>query len=225
MHEATREATLAARVLEVEHRIYPQALRWVAEGRVRIADGRCLIDGQPAATFSTARGNIFPHLTRSQGAASLIHTLLSWKAAPPKGAIASAPVSVLMPLPSAIGVVRPDRFGDQHAAPHALEQPGVQPHLAARVAEHHPAPSAMPSAAGIVGMDHHLGRPRFCARDVGVSLKVELRKPRDGEVARRNGCSSSASSITFQWSGSSGICVDRPGVARRCGTARSASPA
>ena len=46
------EATLAARVLEVEHRIYPQALRWVAEGRVQIADGRCLIDGQPAATFS-----------------------------------------------------------------------------------------------------------------------------------------------------------------------------
>ena len=46
------EATLAARVLEVEHQIYPQALRWVAEGRVRIADGRCLIDGQPAATFS-----------------------------------------------------------------------------------------------------------------------------------------------------------------------------
>jgi len=27
------EATLAARVLEVEHRIYPQALRLVAEGR------------------------------------------------------------------------------------------------------------------------------------------------------------------------------------------------
>jgi phosphoribosylglycinamide formyltransferase-1 len=46
------EAALAARVLEVEHRIYPQALRWVAEGRVRIADGRCLIDGQPVATFS-----------------------------------------------------------------------------------------------------------------------------------------------------------------------------
>ena len=43
------EALLAARVLEVEHRIYPQALRWVAEGRVRVADGRCLIDGQPAA--------------------------------------------------------------------------------------------------------------------------------------------------------------------------------
>ena len=46
------EAALAARVLEVEQRIYPQALRWVAEGRVQIADGRCLIDGQPAAALS-----------------------------------------------------------------------------------------------------------------------------------------------------------------------------
>jgi phosphoribosylglycinamide formyltransferase-1 len=41
------EAALAARVLEVEHRIYPEALRAVAEGRVRVVDGRCLIDGQP----------------------------------------------------------------------------------------------------------------------------------------------------------------------------------
>jgi phosphoribosylglycinamide formyltransferase 1 len=31
------EATLAARVLEVEHRIYPEALRLVAEGRVKFA--------------------------------------------------------------------------------------------------------------------------------------------------------------------------------------------
>jgi len=31
------EAALAARVLAVEHRIYPQALRMVAEGRVRVA--------------------------------------------------------------------------------------------------------------------------------------------------------------------------------------------
>ncbi len=41
------EATLAARVLEVEHRIYPLALKLVAEGRVRVVDGRCLIDGVP----------------------------------------------------------------------------------------------------------------------------------------------------------------------------------
>jgi len=37
--------TLAMRVLEVEHRIYPLALKMVAEGRVRVENGRCLIDG------------------------------------------------------------------------------------------------------------------------------------------------------------------------------------
>ena len=41
------EQTLAARVLAVEHRIYPLALKLVAEGRVQIVDGRCLIDGRP----------------------------------------------------------------------------------------------------------------------------------------------------------------------------------
>jgi phosphoribosylglycinamide formyltransferase-1 len=41
------EQTLATRVLAVEHQIYPLALKLVAEGRVRIVDGRCLIDGAP----------------------------------------------------------------------------------------------------------------------------------------------------------------------------------
>jgi phosphoribosylglycinamide formyltransferase-1 len=41
------EAALAARVLKVEHRIYPSALKLVAEGRVKIVDGGCLIDGAP----------------------------------------------------------------------------------------------------------------------------------------------------------------------------------
>jgi phosphoribosylglycinamide formyltransferase-1 len=41
------EETLAKRVLAVEHRIYPQALKLVAEGRVRVVNGRCLIDGVP----------------------------------------------------------------------------------------------------------------------------------------------------------------------------------
>jgi phosphoribosylglycinamide formyltransferase-1 len=40
----TAEA-LAARVLAIEHKIYPLALRLVAEGRVRIENGRCRIDG------------------------------------------------------------------------------------------------------------------------------------------------------------------------------------
>jgi len=39
--------TLAQRVLAVEHRIYPMALKWVAEDRVRIVEGRCLIDNSP----------------------------------------------------------------------------------------------------------------------------------------------------------------------------------
>jgi phosphoribosylglycinamide formyltransferase 1 len=41
------EETLAKRVLDIEHRIYPLVLKLVAEGRVRVVDGRCLIDGVP----------------------------------------------------------------------------------------------------------------------------------------------------------------------------------
>jgi len=37
--------TLAARVLAVEHRIYPLALRLLAEERIRVVDGRCVIEG------------------------------------------------------------------------------------------------------------------------------------------------------------------------------------
>ncbi|WP_341675262.1 phosphoribosylglycinamide formyltransferase [Niveibacterium sp. SC-1] len=37
------EAALATRVLQEEHRIYPQALRWIVEGRTRIAGQRVLV--------------------------------------------------------------------------------------------------------------------------------------------------------------------------------------
>jgi phosphoribosylglycinamide formyltransferase-1 len=37
--------TLAARVLVAEHRIYPLALRWLAEGRLTVVDGRCKVAG------------------------------------------------------------------------------------------------------------------------------------------------------------------------------------
>jgi phosphoribosylglycinamide formyltransferase-1 len=47
------ERSLAARVLAVEHRIYPEALRFVAEGRVNVVDGRCLIDGVPVPDAET----------------------------------------------------------------------------------------------------------------------------------------------------------------------------
>src|SRR5581483_3690343 len=41
------EASLAARVLAVEHRIYPAALKLLAENRVRVENGVCLVDGTP----------------------------------------------------------------------------------------------------------------------------------------------------------------------------------
>lgn len=47
--------TLAARVLRQEHRIYPQAVRWFAEGRLEIKRGRVNLKGDPASqsVFST----------------------------------------------------------------------------------------------------------------------------------------------------------------------------
>ena len=39
------EAALAARVLTVEHRIYPLALKLVASDDVRVVNGQCVIDG------------------------------------------------------------------------------------------------------------------------------------------------------------------------------------
>ena len=40
------EATLAARVLEQEHRIYPEAVDWFAAGRLRFQDGAAWLDGR-----------------------------------------------------------------------------------------------------------------------------------------------------------------------------------
>ena len=60
VHDDDSEATLAARVLAIEHRIYPLALRLVAEGRVRIEATRCRIDGvtppEAALLMPTERG-------------------------------------------------------------------------------------------------------------------------------------------------------------------------
>jgi phosphoribosylglycinamide formyltransferase 1 len=40
------EATLAARVLRQEHRIYPQAVRWFVDGRLRLDNGRVRLAGE-----------------------------------------------------------------------------------------------------------------------------------------------------------------------------------
>ena len=47
VHPGDSEEALAARVLKTEHRIYPLSLKLVAEGRVKVVDGRFLIDGLP----------------------------------------------------------------------------------------------------------------------------------------------------------------------------------
>lgn len=48
--ESDTEASLAARVLAQEHRIYPLAVRWFAEGRLRLANGRVAVaDAKPLA--------------------------------------------------------------------------------------------------------------------------------------------------------------------------------
>ncbi len=67
----------------------------------------------------------------------------------------------------------------------------------------------MPFAAASSGWIITLGR-RSRAIEVGVSLKVELRKLRAGDVPSRNGCSAVASSITPQWSGSAGMSSTGP---------------
>jgi len=48
VRDGDTEAVLAARVLAVEHRIYPLALRLVAEGRVTVEAGRCIVKGAVA---------------------------------------------------------------------------------------------------------------------------------------------------------------------------------
>jgi phosphoribosylglycinamide formyltransferase-1 len=50
------EVTLSKRVLDIEHRIYPIALRLVASGQARMVDGRCVIDGPR----DTAEAAFFP---------------------------------------------------------------------------------------------------------------------------------------------------------------------
>lgn len=49
VHANDTETTLAARVLAVEHRIYPLALKLVASDRVRVDKGRCVIAGEVSA--------------------------------------------------------------------------------------------------------------------------------------------------------------------------------
>lgn len=53
---ADTPSSLAARVLEQEHRIYPLAIKWFAEGRLLVRGGDVLLDGKPAAPPASSGG-------------------------------------------------------------------------------------------------------------------------------------------------------------------------
>jgi phosphoribosylglycinamide formyltransferase-1 len=44
VHQTDTPETLAARVLAIEHHLYPEALRLFAEGRIRVTDRKVSID-------------------------------------------------------------------------------------------------------------------------------------------------------------------------------------
>lgn len=54
------EATLAARVLAQEHQVYPLAVRWFAEDRLRLVDGRVVLDAAQDATGTLVAPLIAP---------------------------------------------------------------------------------------------------------------------------------------------------------------------
>lgn len=53
IHADDTEETLSARILEQEHVIYPQAIQWFAEGRLKVADRQVIIDGSSHSATAT----------------------------------------------------------------------------------------------------------------------------------------------------------------------------
>lgn len=51
--ESDTPDTLAARILEEEHRIYPMAVQWYAEGRLRVSGRRVYLSGQSDTSSGT----------------------------------------------------------------------------------------------------------------------------------------------------------------------------
>ena len=47
VHAEDTAESLAARVLAQEHRIYPEAIRWFAQGRLRVTGNTATLDGKP----------------------------------------------------------------------------------------------------------------------------------------------------------------------------------
>src|SRR5690606_41172412 len=83
-----------------------------------------------------------------------------------------------------MGVVRPDALGNDHAAPHAIEKPGVKHNLTALVAEFHPRTFGDAKGFRIERMQHHFWPPLALAR------AGRLREGRVEKAARRRCCKS-----------------------------------
>ncbi len=54
VHPGETEDALAQRILEQEHRIYPQAIQWFAEGRLSVEGRRVTVDGARPAALAPA---------------------------------------------------------------------------------------------------------------------------------------------------------------------------
>ena len=61
------EASLSARILNAEHRLYPLALRLIAEGRVRVVAGKVQIDGWQAPKLAMLNPREPPRRSRPGG--------------------------------------------------------------------------------------------------------------------------------------------------------------
>ena len=92
-----REAAFAAAAFLMDY-LKTRAPFWK---RVETADGTAWVDAKAADDAAGAAARSREMTMSDQPAALRSQTLLSWNAAPPNGAIASEPVSVLMPRPSA----------------------------------------------------------------------------------------------------------------------------
>jgi phosphoribosylglycinamide formyltransferase 1 len=61
------EASLSARILNAEHRLYPLALRLIAEGRVQVVAGKVQIDGWQAPKLAMLNPREPPRRPRPSG--------------------------------------------------------------------------------------------------------------------------------------------------------------
>src|SRR2546423_15430782 len=100
--------------------------------------------------------------------------------------MASAPVSVLMPRPSSkheLGKTDSAITTPRHTPANRLAWRRTSPRALAKTTL---SPSAMPRLAASAGWVITVGLPSF-TREVGISVKVDLRKLRAGEVGGRIG--------------------------------------